>query len=66
VTSGDADQWIWIDEVGEICKFRFANVRRNALPPAQVGGQLTDLNLTEDRPSKTNAAVVAANGSRAT
>ena len=32
VASGDADQCAWIDEVGEICKIRFANVRRNALP----------------------------------
>ena len=48
VTSGDADQCVWIDEVGEICKFRFANVRRNALPLAEVGGQLTDLNLADE------------------
>jgi hypothetical protein len=36
VTSGDADQCAWIDEVGEICRIRFANVRRNALPQAEV------------------------------
>jgi hypothetical protein len=48
VTSGDADQCVWVDEVGEISKLRFANVRRNALPLAEAGGQLTDLNLAED------------------
>jgi hypothetical protein len=48
VTSGDADQCAWVDEVGEICKIRFANVRRNALPLAEAGGQLTDLNLADD------------------
>lgn len=48
VTSGDADQCAWIDEVGEICKIRFANVRRNALPQAEVGGELTDLALAEE------------------
>lgn len=45
VTSGDADQCVWIDEVGESCKLRFANVRRNALPQAEAGGQLRDLDL---------------------
>jgi hypothetical protein len=48
MTSGDADQCVWVDEIGEICKIRFANVRRNALPLAEVGGQLTDLNLADD------------------
>jgi hypothetical protein len=48
VTSGDADQCAWIDEVGEICKIRFANVRRNALPQAEAGGELTDLALAEE------------------
>jgi hypothetical protein len=38
VTSGDADQCTWVDEVDKICKIRFANVRRNALPQAEVGG----------------------------
>jgi hypothetical protein len=46
VTSGDADQCGWIDEVGETCKIRFANVRRNALPQAEADGELTDLDLT--------------------
>jgi hypothetical protein len=48
VTSGDADQCVWVDEVDQICKLRFANVRRNALPQAEAGGQLTDLNLADD------------------
>jgi hypothetical protein len=48
VASGDADQCAWIDEVGEICKIRFANVRRNALPQAEAGGELTDLVLAEE------------------
>jgi hypothetical protein len=48
VTSGDADQCVWVDEVGDICKLRFANVQRNALPLAEAGGQLTDLNLADD------------------
>jgi hypothetical protein len=48
VASGDADQCVWVDEVGEICKIRFANIRRNALPLAEVGGQLTDLNLADE------------------
>jgi hypothetical protein len=48
VSSGDADQCVWVDEVGDICKIRFANVRRNALPLAEAGGQLTDLNLADD------------------
>jgi len=45
VASGDADLCVW---VGEICKIRFANIRRNALPLAEVGGQLTDLNLADE------------------
>jgi hypothetical protein len=48
VTSGEADQCAWIDEVGEICKVRFANVRRNALPQAEAGGELTDLSLADE------------------
>ncbi len=48
VASGDADQCVWVDEVGEICKIRFANIRRNALPLAEIGGQLTDLNLADE------------------
>jgi hypothetical protein len=48
VASGDADQCVWIDEIGEVCKIRFANVRRNALPQAEVGGELTDLVLADD------------------
>jgi hypothetical protein len=48
VTSGDADQCAWIDDVGEICKIRFANVRRNALPQAEAGGELTDLALADE------------------
>lgn len=47
-TTGDADQCVWVDEVGEICKIRFANIRRNALPQAESGGQLTDLALAEE------------------
>jgi hypothetical protein len=34
VTSGDADQCVWVDEADSTCKLRFANVRRNALPLA--------------------------------
>src|SRR4029077_3714650 len=45
VASGDADQCVWVDEIGGICKIRFANIRRNALPLAEIGGKLTDLNL---------------------
>lgn len=45
VTAGDADQCAWIDEVGEISKIRFANVRRNALPQAEADGELRDLDL---------------------
>lgn len=48
VASGDADQCVWVDEVGEICMIRFANIRRNALPLAEIGGQLTDLNLADE------------------
>ena len=48
VTSGDADQCVWADEIGDICKLRFANVRRNALPLAEAGGELTDLDLADD------------------
>ncbi len=51
VSSGDADQCAWIDEVGEICEIceiRFANVRRNALPQAEAAGELTDLVLADD------------------
>jgi hypothetical protein len=47
VASGDADQCAWVDEVGEICKIRFANVRRNALPQAEADGELTDLPLAD-------------------
>jgi hypothetical protein len=48
VASGDADQCIWVDEIGEISKIRFANIRRNALPLAEIGGQLTNLNLADE------------------
>lgn len=48
VTSGDADQCVWVDEVGEVSKIRFANVRRSALPLAEAGGRLTDLNLADE------------------
>jgi hypothetical protein len=48
VTSGDADQCAWVDEIGEICKIRFANVRRNALPQAEADGELTDLLLADN------------------
>jgi hypothetical protein len=48
VTSSDADQCAWIDQVGETCKIRFANVRRNALPQAETGGELTDLALADE------------------
>lgn len=48
VTSGDIDLCAWIDEVAEICKIRFANVRRNALPQAEAGGELTDLVVADD------------------
>jgi hypothetical protein len=47
VASGDADQCAWVDEIGEICKIRFANVRRNALPQAEADGELTDLPLAD-------------------
>jgi hypothetical protein len=48
VASGESDQCVWVDEVGEISKIRFANIRRNALPLAEIGGQLTDLNLADE------------------
>jgi len=48
VASGDADQCIWVDSVGEICTIRFANIRRNALPLAEIGGQLSDLDLADE------------------
>lgn len=48
VVSNDADQCAWVDEVGEICKIRFANVRRNALPQAEAEGELTDLALADN------------------
>jgi hypothetical protein len=48
VTSGDADQCVWIDEVNDVCRLRFANVRRNALPQAEADGRLTDLDLADN------------------
>lgn len=48
VTSGDVEHCLWPDEVGDTCKLRFASVRRNALPQAEAGGELTDLALAED------------------
>jgi hypothetical protein len=47
VTAGDADLCAWVDHVGGTSKIRFANVRRNALPQAEAGGELTDLVLAE-------------------
>jgi hypothetical protein len=47
VTAGDADLCAWMDHVGDTSKIRFANVRRNALPQAEAGGELTDLVLAE-------------------
>ncbi len=48
VSTNDADQCAWVDDSGDICKVRFANVRRNALPLQEEGGQLKDLNLAAD------------------
>jgi hypothetical protein len=48
LASGDADQCVWVDKVGEICEIRFANIRRNALPLAEIGGELADLNLADE------------------
>jgi hypothetical protein len=48
VSSNDADQCAWVDDLGDICKVRFANVRRNALPLQEAGGELKDLNLAAD------------------
>lgn len=48
VTSGTADQCVWVDRVSDVCELRFANVRRNALPQAEADGHLSDLDLADN------------------